>query len=87
MPCIVGDSVRCMLIAQALAQTGINVQPIIHPAVEEHLSRLRFFITARHTDAQLRYTADRLALINATFNCSPVPAKPLQEEPHAIDAT
>ncbi|HEX7700563.1 MAG TPA: aminotransferase class I/II-fold pyridoxal phosphate-dependent enzyme, partial [Kofleriaceae bacterium] len=86
VPCIVGDSVRCMLIAQALAQTGINVQPIIYPAVEEHLSRLRFFITARHTEAQLRYTADTLALISATFNRSSMPAKS-QEKPHAIDAT
>jgi len=75
-----------MLIAQALAQTGINVQPIIYPAVEEHLSRLRFFITARHTEAQLRYTADTLALICATFNRSSMPAKP-PEKPHAIDAT
>ena len=84
VPCIVGDSVRCMLISQALAQTGINVQPIIYPAVEEQLSRLRFFITARHTERQLRYAADTLAQIHTTFNRSRVRPKP-SEESHAAD--
>ena len=72
VPAIVGDSVRSMLIGAALGGAGINVQPIIYPAVEEHLARLRFFITARHTEAQLRYTADTLAAVNATFNRTPV---------------
>jgi 8-amino-7-oxononanoate synthase len=71
VPCIIGDSVRCMLVSQALAQAGINVQPIVYPAVEEHLSRLRFFISARHTEQQLRFTADTLAEIHATFNRKP----------------
>ncbi|HUJ60169.1 MAG TPA: aminotransferase class I/II-fold pyridoxal phosphate-dependent enzyme [Kofleriaceae bacterium] len=71
VPAIIGDSVRCMLIANALADAGINVQPIIYPAVEEHLARLRFFISARHTEAQLKLTADTLAEVNATFNRTP----------------
>jgi hypothetical protein len=40
---------------------GINVQPILHPAVEEHLTRLRFFVTARHTEQQIRAATDALA--------------------------
>jgi 7-keto-8-aminopelargonate synthetase-like enzyme len=32
---------------------GINVQPILYPAVPERTSRLRFFISAAHTDAQI----------------------------------
>ena len=40
---------------------GVNVQPIIHPAVEESAARLRFFITALHTEEQIRYTVDVLA--------------------------
>ncbi|HEY1816101.1 MAG TPA: aminotransferase class I/II-fold pyridoxal phosphate-dependent enzyme [Kofleriaceae bacterium] len=76
VPCIIGDSVRCMLVANALADAGINVQPIVHPAVEEHLSRLRFFISARHTERQLEFTADTLAEVNRTFNRTPVRAKP-----------
>ena len=85
VPCIVGDSVRSMLIAQALAQVGINVQPIIYPAVEEHLARLRFFITARHTEAQLRYTANMLAQVNATFNRTPSPRKSASPSPAPLD--
>ena len=42
-------------------QRGINVQPILHPAVEEKAARLRFFITASHTEEQIRYTIDVLA--------------------------
>src|SRR5262249_4491427 len=76
VPCIIGDSVRCMLVANALADAGINVQPIVYPAVEEHLARLRFFISARHTEAQLKFTADTLADVHATFNRTPVRAKP-----------
>ncbi len=61
VPCIVGDSVQCVRLAEALAGRGINVQPILAPAVPEHRARLRFFITARHTEAQLVMTADVLA--------------------------
>ncbi len=30
------------------------MQPILYPAVEESAARLRFFITARHTEEQIR---------------------------------
>jgi 8-amino-7-oxononanoate synthase len=60
VPCIVGNSWVCLQLAQALGRRGINVQPILYPAVEEHLARLRFFITACHTEEQLRTTADTL---------------------------
>jgi 8-amino-7-oxononanoate synthase len=61
VPCIVGNSWDCLQLAQALGRRGINVQPILYPAVEEHLARLRFFITSRHTEEQLRITADAIA--------------------------
>ena len=61
VPCVVGDSSACLRLAEALAGRGINVQPILAPAVPEHRARLRFFITARHTEAQLVMTADVLA--------------------------
>jgi 7-keto-8-aminopelargonate synthetase-like enzyme len=61
IPCIIGNSLDCMRLSEALAARSINVQPILYPAVEEHLTRLRFFVTARHTDEQLRTTADAIA--------------------------
>ena len=41
-----------------MAARGVNVQPILHPAVEEKAARLRFFITSTHTEEQIRYTID-----------------------------
>jgi 8-amino-7-oxononanoate synthase len=61
IPCIVGNSWDCLQLAQALGRRGINVQPILYPAVEEHLARLRFFVTSRHSEEQLRFTADAVA--------------------------
>jgi 8-amino-7-oxononanoate synthase len=37
-----------------LFQEGVNVQPIIYPAVPERAARLRFFLSALHDEAQLR---------------------------------
>ncbi|HEX7449431.1 MAG TPA: aminotransferase class I/II-fold pyridoxal phosphate-dependent enzyme [Pirellulales bacterium] len=61
VPVILGDSLQCLRLSQALQQRGINVQPIVHPAVEERASRLRFFITSNHSEDQIRYTIDALS--------------------------
>ncbi len=57
VPCITGASDKALRLAQALGAEGINVQPIFYPAVEEGRARLRFFITADHTEEQLSHTA------------------------------
>ena len=61
IPVIVGSSHRAVNMSNALYERGINVQPIIHPAVEEQQARLRFFITSEHTESELSETADLLA--------------------------
>jgi 8-amino-7-oxononanoate synthase len=61
IPAIIGNSEKCMRLSQALAKRCINVQPIVHPAVEENASRLRFFISATHTEKEIRDTVDCLA--------------------------
>jgi len=61
VPVILGNSMHCVQLSQALFARGINVQPILYPAVEEKAARLRFFITSLHTEAQIRYTVDALA--------------------------
>ena len=58
VPCIVPSSLDCLRLAQALHGRGINVQPILYPAVEENLARLRFFVTSGHSEADLLRTAD-----------------------------
>jgi len=61
IPVIVGNSVRCILLSRALLRRGINVQPIIHPAVPEHATRLRVFITVDHTEALIRGAVSAIA--------------------------
>ncbi|HEX5444472.1 MAG TPA: aminotransferase class I/II-fold pyridoxal phosphate-dependent enzyme, partial [Pirellulales bacterium] len=73
VPVILGDSLQCLRLSQALQQRGINVQPIVHPAVEERASRLRFFITSNHTEDQIRYTTDALAEELGKLTSRPVP--------------
>ncbi|MBF6194195.1 type I polyketide synthase [Nocardia sp. CDC186] len=67
VPCIVGDSLRTLKLSNALLRRGINVNPILYPAVPEDLARLRFFVTACHTEDQIRDTikilAEELALL------------------------
>lgn len=69
IPVIVGNSFHALLLADALFHRGINVQPILYPAVADNASRLRFFLSALHTEAQLGRTvtavAEELARIRA----------------------
>ena len=54
VPVITGSSIGAGRLAQAMFQRGINVQPILYPAVPERAARLRFFLTATHTEEQIR---------------------------------
>ena len=56
IPIILGNSINSLKLSRALFLRGINVQPILYPAVEETAARLRFFITSRHTPEQIRRT-------------------------------
>lgn len=71
VPVITGNSEYALQLAQALFRRGVNVQPILYPAVEESAARLRFFITSTHTEAQIRETvaaiAEELVLIDSAF--------------------
>jgi len=58
VPVILGNSMLALQMSKALFDKGINVQPILHPAVEEKAARLRFFITSAHAEEQIRYTVN-----------------------------
>lgn len=60
VPVITGDSARAVRLAAALFDRGINVQPILAPAVPEDAARLRFFLSAEHTIAELDATVAAL---------------------------
>ena len=58
IPIILGNSEHCLILSQAMLARGVDVMPILHPAVEEIASRLRYFITSQHTPEELHYTVD-----------------------------
>jgi 7-keto-8-aminopelargonate synthetase-like enzyme len=61
VPVITGRSTLAARLSNALMERGINVAPIIYPAVEERVARLRFFISSAHSDAQIRFAVDTVA--------------------------
>ena len=61
IPCLVGSSLKALKLSNALLKRGVNVAPIVYPAVPEGAARLKFFITSCHTDEQIRYAVQVLA--------------------------
>jgi len=71
VPVITGSSIRAGRLAHAMFQQGINVQPILYPAVPERAARLRFFLTAAHTEEQIRDTVRILIEENRRVEATP----------------
>ncbi|MFE3641877.1 aminotransferase class I/II-fold pyridoxal phosphate-dependent enzyme [Streptomyces sp. NPDC059169] len=61
VPCLLGDSARTLHVADRLFTRGVVADPIFHPAVEEGLSRLRFFVTSEHREEDIRRAVSVLA--------------------------
>ena len=59
------------MLSRTMLSRGVDVMPILHPAVEESASRLRFFITSGHTSEELQYTVkimtEELEKINPAY--------------------
>ena len=60
VPAITGSSAHAVRLSHALFDRGINVQPILYPAVPEKAARLRFFMSSGHTEEQIRDTVRAL---------------------------
>lgn len=67
IPAITGSSLRATRLASALFDRGINVMPIIHPAVPEKSARLRFFISCSHTEEQIATAIQQVAELSKTL--------------------
>lgn len=80
VPVIVGSSVTALRLSRALFDRGINVHPILYPAVPDRAARLRFFITTNHSEAQIRATvsavADELATLQRNGHEPPIHDEP-----------
>lgn len=87
VPVIIGNSIDALRLSRRMFERGINVQPILYPAVEEKAARLRFFVTAAHTPEQIRRTvatvAEEIAIIDPRHINKPTgkvpPASPLRQ--------
>jgi 7-keto-8-aminopelargonate synthetase-like enzyme len=54
------NSLIAVALGQKLFDRGVNVQPIIPPAVPEKSARLRFFLTSEHTRSQIDRTVEAI---------------------------
>jgi 7-keto-8-aminopelargonate synthetase-like enzyme len=61
VPVIIGSSPDAVKLSHRLLSRGFHVVPIIYPGVAENQSRLRFFITSRHTKEQIVGVLDAIA--------------------------
>ena len=55
IPAIVGSSLKAAKLSNQFFEAGINIQPIIYPAVEEKAARLRFFLSSLHSEQELKH--------------------------------
>lgn len=60
IPAMAGSSTNAVMLSNMLFEQGINVQPILRPAVEDKAARLRFFICSEHTELQIQQTVATL---------------------------
>jgi 8-amino-7-oxononanoate synthase len=70
VPILTGTSTGALLLADRMRRRGVNVQPIVYPAVPDAAARLRFFLNTSHTDAQI----DEAVVILAQETDGPAPA-------------
>ena len=57
---IIGGSLETVRLSNAMLTHGVNVQPVMYPAVEERAARLRFFMSCDHTTDQITGTISAL---------------------------
>ncbi len=65
VPVILGSSVHVARLSAGLLDRGVNVLPIVFPAVPERAARLRFFLSAEHEEADIRAAVDAMVAVNA----------------------
>ena len=67
VPIITGDddqdeaNRKALQLSESLFNNGINAQPILYPAVDKEGTRIRIFMTAIHTEKQIRESVEVIA--------------------------
>lgn len=60
VPVMMNDAIKAVIVADKMLERGYNMLPIIYPAVPMKEARLRLFITADHTEDQIKGAFDAL---------------------------
>lgn len=60
-PVLVGSDLDAIRLSNDLFAGGVNVQPMVAPAVENGTARLRFFMSSGHTVEQIKRAVDETA--------------------------
>lgn len=60
VPIMLGDSMLAGCLASMLFKRGVYVMPITFPAVKEGQARLRFFLSAAHSEENVREAIDKV---------------------------
>jgi 8-amino-7-oxononanoate synthase/acyl carrier protein len=58
IPIITGSSIDALRLSESLFENNINAQPILYPAVPDKEARIRIFMTAEHTEEQVRESVE-----------------------------
>jgi 8-amino-7-oxononanoate synthase len=76
-PVLIGDSISAVVLSHRLLERGVNVLPVFYPAVPTNAARLRFFLTAMHSEADIEtaldLTVEELAEMPATMRSLHIP--------------
>ena len=72
VPIITRSSEKALELSGALFDNGINAQPILYPAVPEDETRIRIFMTALHTEEQIRTSVETIAREWKRISAAPV---------------
>jgi len=67
VPVITGSSLKATKLSNKLLEHGINVQPILYPAVEEKAARLRFFLSSAHTEQHIEFAITTMKRLAASW--------------------
>jgi 8-amino-7-oxononanoate synthase len=68
IPVMTNSSIVAARAADELFKRGVNVQPIIYPAVPENGARLRFFLSELHDGKKLEAIAQSVAVANRSVS-------------------
>lgn len=85
VPVIVGEAEVTIALSMKLLERDINALPIVFPGVPMNEARLRFFITAGHSEAQISHALAQTAEILAELRENPLLPGDLKMQKAHID--